>query len=658
MIQGEVLQIWFCFFHKFFKTKYKRNFIWSKFKKFLVIKIEQIVELNGFFAARILQYPQKFVSIIKYADEKINKGKVFQRNSFFLQIKTLILFDHIFEKFSHIFSPKFLSLCPRLIGKLVFIQGLVVDEGPVMVKKFERNLIRQQIISTKPKQINFQDHKKSLINEFYPSRPQIENFGIETQEIKIITKFKNFPNQINLEPIIITVSLVGKMVEVKKYGKKVNLWGIVRKKNEDFLNQKYNLSLGLSIEAVSIFLEKKKNSYEKNLKHKVFPLLDFLLFSYDSKIKGNELNFFKKIFPGFLSKKFSEVLKILILFSLLGGCLKKNLLKLNRNSINICFIQKSLDAQYKLFYQIQKIFKNSAYISAYENSSSDWFLDGKKISFFLKSKQSLRQNTNKSWFFFVDPIDFWNKKDYKFLCSVILKKSLKFFFKNTKLKIKTPFSVLAIINFDNFFSNFDEYKNYSSNEVPKLFSLFDIITSLPVFMIIENNHFIPFFFTLKYTDKKTRIWNLENFWKKNKLRYFSSFNLSRYLLFLKSFKNPIFSSCAEKLLILWYLSNLNEKISPEIKIIFLEKLIKFSQASAKIFNRDVILLVDGIFAISIIENLYFNFKNKNNLDANKKERGITFFFRNKKNQIFKKYKIFEIFKYINPTSMCNGNLFF
>ena len=37
---------------------------------------------------------------------------------------------------------------------------------------------------------------------------------------------------------------------------------------------------------------------------------------------------------------------------------------------------------------------------------------------------------------------------------------MKFFFKNTKLKIKTPFSVLAIINFDNFFSNFDEYKTY------------------------------------------------------------------------------------------------------------------------------------------------------------------------------------------------------
>ena len=149
---------------------------------------------------------------------------------------------------------------------------------------------------------------------------------------------------------------------------------------------------------------------------------------------------------------------------------------------------------------------------------------------------------------------------------------------------------------------------------------------------------------------------MENFWKKNKLRYFSSFNLSRYLLFLKSFKNPIFSSCAEKLLILWYLSNLNEKISPEIKIIFLEKLIKFSQASAKIFNRDVILLVDGIFAISIIEKLYFNFKMKNKFNI--KEKEIIYFFKHKKNQIFKRNKIFEIFKHINPTSMCNGNLFF
>jgi DNA replicative helicase MCM subunit Mcm2 (Cdc46/Mcm family) len=648
MFQGEALQIWFCFFHKFFKTQYKRNFISSKFKKFLVIKIEQIVEINGFFAARILQYPQKFVSIIKYADEKINKGKIFQGKFLFPKTKSLILFDHIFEKFSHIFSPKYLSLCPRLIGKLVFIQGLVVNEGPIMVKKFEKNLIKPHI--------KFQDHIKSLMNEFYHPRSQPENFGIETQEIKIITKFKNFPNQNNLEPILIVVSLVGKMVEVKKNGKKVNLWGIVRKKNEDFLNQKTNLSLNLSIEAVSIFLEKKKNLYEKNLKHKVFPLLDFLLFSYDSKLKGSELNFIKKIFSGFLPKKFTEILKTLILFSLLGGCLEKKFLKLNRNSINICFIQKSLDAQYKLFYQIQKIFKNSAYISACKNSPSDWFLNGKKVSFFLKSKQSLEQNINKSWFFFVDHIDFWNKKDYNFLCSIILKKSLKFFFKNTKLKIRTPFSVLANLSFEQFFSNFEAFKNYPSKEVPKLFSLFDIITSLPVFMIIENNYFVPFFFTLKYTDKKTKIWNLENFWKKNKLRSFSSFNLSRYLLFLKSFKSPIFSSCAEKLLILWYLSDLNEKISPEINIILLEKLIKFSQVSAKIFNRDVILIVDSIFAISIIEKLYFNFEMKNGFKI--KEKEITYFFRHKTNQIFKKYKIFEIFKHINPTSMCNGNLFF
>ena len=110
MFQGEALQIWFCLFHKFIKTQYKINFNSSKFKKFLVIKIEQIVELNGFFASRILQYPQKFVSIIKYADEKINKGKIFPRNSFFPQMKTFILFDHIFEKFSHIFSQKYLSL--------------------------------------------------------------------------------------------------------------------------------------------------------------------------------------------------------------------------------------------------------------------------------------------------------------------------------------------------------------------------------------------------------------------------------------------------------------------------------------------------------------------------------------------------------------------
>jgi DNA replicative helicase MCM subunit Mcm2 (Cdc46/Mcm family) len=653
MFQREAVQIWFCFFYRFLKTKSKKNQFCYKLKRYFLIKIEQIVKINGLFAAKILIYPQKLVSIIKYADKKIDRKKIFQRNSIFSQKKVLILFDHIFKKFSPIFSPKCPSLCPNLIGKLVFIQGFVVNEGPVLIKKFERNLKKHQMITSRPAQIDFQDQSKSFINSFCNLEPKAKYSGIETQNIKIMTKFKNSIYQNKFKPTFIIVSLVGKMVEIKKNGKKVNLWGIVQKKNKSILNKKKNQHLSLVVEAVSIFLEKRRNLNGKILKKMAFPLLDFLLLSCDSKIKGNELNFIKKIVSEFLSDNYTEILKTLILFSLLGGCSKKNLLKINRNSINICFFQNCLDAQYEFFYQIQKISRNSAYISIRKNSIPSLFLDGKKISFFLNNKKGLEPITNQPWFFFIDHIEYMNNKDYNFLSSIILKKSLEFFFKNTKLRVKKPFSVLTFVNFTHFFSNFEASQNYHSNEVIKLFSLFDIITYFPTYMSVSNNHIVPFLFSLKYTDKKNKNKNLENFFANKKARSFSRFNLSRYLFFLKSFKSPLFSSGVEKLLVCWYLSDFNGKQYSEIKIIFLEKLIKFSQASAKLFNRDVVLLIDGMFAISIIERLYLKFKIKNNKE-NESESII--FHKNRVNKILKRYKMFEILKSFHPTNICNSNL--
>ncbi len=174
---------------------------------------------------------------------------------------------------------------------------------------------------------------------------------------------------------------------------------------------------------------------KKNQKKIVFPFLDFLLLSCDSKIKGNELNFIKKIVSDFLSDNFTEVLKTLILFSLLGGCSKKNLLRTNRNTINICFFQNCADTQYEFFYQIQKISRNSAYISIRENSTPSLFLHGKKISFFLKNKKGSGPITNQPWFFFIDHIECMNSIDYNFLSSVIFKKSLEFFFKNITINL-------------------------------------------------------------------------------------------------------------------------------------------------------------------------------------------------------------------------------
>ena len=90
------------------------------------------------------------------------------------------------------------------------------------------------------------------------------------------------------------------------------------------------------------------------------------------------------------------------------------------------------------------------------------------------------------------------------MTSLLDPKSLEFFFKNTKLRVKKPFSVLTFVNFTHFFSNFEASQNYHSNEVIKLFSLFDIITYFPTYMSVSNNHIVPFLFSLKYTDKKNK----------------------------------------------------------------------------------------------------------------------------------------------------------
>ena len=147
-----------------------------------------------------------------------------------------------------------------------------------------------------------------------------------------------------------------------------------------------------------------------------------------------------------------------------------------------------------------------------------------------------------------------------------------------------------------------------------------------------------------------------NFLKGVGSRTFSILNISKYIRFLKSFRKPIFSFSAEKVLILWYLSDIFKNFYPDISIFFLEKLIKFSQANAKIYNRDIILLQDTMFAISILEKLYLKFYISTNLDLITTKLCYKLI---EKNDLKLYKRVYDISDFLKPTlrtNTCNSNL--
>ena len=134
-------------------------------------------------------------------------------------------------------------------------------------------------------------------------------------------------------------------------------------------------------------------------------------------------------------------------------------------------------------------------------------------------------------------------------------------------------------------------------------------------------------------------------------------NISKYLCFLKYFKIPIFSLGAEKTLILWYVSDVCEDIYPDKKVLFLEKLIKFAQANAKLYNRDMVLIQDTLFAISILENLYFNSNYTIDLRFEQKKFNSDPVYKKSSKFQFEKNNLFKIFQSNFRINLCNTNIY-
>ena len=657
MFIKEVFQIWFCFFHKFLKTRQKNILESLKFKKAIIIKIENILKINGVYAARLLQHPQKFVSILRHADRIIHNRGIYFKKMLDLKQKSLILFDHFFEKFYKIFYHKLPNPHPNLAGRLFFIQGIVVKESPVLVKKFKRiidqNEKKHHLFSSK-----LNEQKKGFLDAQFSTKFESEFSQIEYQNIKLMSKIKNLESKELSELILTNISLLGKMTSISKIGKNISIWGIIRKNPSNISRLNNSINLGLTIDAVSIFLEKKKQSLIK--KEYKFPslFLDFLYFSQDMKIKGNEKFFIKKLFSTFLSKKFSDIFKTLIIFAALGEFQTNNLLELERGTINLCVIHYNSNRQYNLFYQIRKFFKNSIYISTFKNEQSDLFLCQQEILPFFKKKKNFTQLLKNPLYFFIDNIEFSNQKKINLVQALTSKKMPIIVFRGDNIKITRPTSVLAILTESYPSFNLKKIgKNDLALKFKKIKNFFDVFIWSQEHLLTSTNTFLPFFFPLQNKNHRNSFPNVRLFLNNYKSRSFSMSNISRYLCFLKYFKIPIFSLGAEKTLILWYISDVCEDIYPDKKVLFLEKLIKFAQANAKLYNRDMVLIQDTLFAISILEKLYFNSNYIMDLQFESKRCNSHPVYKKSSKFQFEKNNLFKSFQSSSRINLCNTNIY-
>lgn len=658
MYLNETLQTWFCFFHKFLKIKW--DFFSGSYylNKFFIVKVEQIISSNGFFAAEILLYPQKFVSMIRYVDKIIQIRKNFHKKFYNLNRKTLILFDHFFEKFPNIFSNKFSIISSTFVGRLIFVKGTVVKEGSILIKKYKKKLIKNKKNSTEIFQSNYFKLDRFGDNDDFILKSETHCSGIEFQNIKILTGFDQLHLNHGFRLMFINISLIGGMTTLYKIGKNITLWGIIRRKVEVFPRITKNLMVNLSIEAVSIFLKKITQSNVKNLSKKISPFIDFLLFSQDSKLKGNDQLFSKRLFSKFLSKQFSEFFKTAILFSLIGGYSKKSLIKLKRESINICFLQNFFGSQYNLFFQIRKFLKNSLYFLTYNDCKSKYFLCGQKINLFSKKKKNLAQLLRSNAFFFIDFIDLKSKKKWTLINSLFYKKLNLFFYRTNKFKIIKPFSLFAILKLPQFLYNIHLFKNCNISKFKKLFLFFDILICFQDHILNSNCTFIPLFFPLNKLLRKKNSKALNAFLERYDFKSFSNVNITKYLSFLRSFKAPQFSSGAEKILILWYLTENYDSILKNCNICHIEKLVKFSQTSTKLYDRDIILVEDTILAISFLEKLCFKFNILGKTDSLSIKSYTEIEIENHFILSNKNVKLFKNFKPMLGTNLCNGNILF
>ena len=220
-----------------------------------------------------------------------------------------------------------------------------------------------------------------------------------------------------------------------------------------------------------------------------------------------------------------------------------------------------------------------------------YFYVNKKYCLSLK-KKNFTQLLKNPLYFFIDNIEFSNQKKINLVQALTSKKMPIIVFRGDNIKITRPTSVLAILTESYPSFNLKKIgKNDLALKFKKIKNFFDVFIWSQEHLLTSTNTFLPFFFPLQNKNHRNSFPNVRLFLNNYKSRSFSMSNISRYLCFLKYFKTPIFSLGAEKTLILWYISDVCEDIYPDKKVLFLEKLIKFAQANAKLYNRDMVLKI-------------------------------------------------------------------
>jgi len=362
--------------------------------------------------------------------------------------------------------------------------------------------------------------------------------------------------------------------------------------------------------------KKKKDTKELFFKKQTLQFIDSIFHWQDSKVRGDCL--FKRnytlfyLFPG---KEFSLFFKLLVLLSFIGG-FSKNVFVNSTQAGNFCLFGDLDSGRISVLKEIKKFWRNSFFLSL-DSLDSTGFLNyqiepflGKRIKFGLISRFLSEVGV-----FFLDNIGNL-ETDKKNFINKRIESIFKIFLGEDDFNPTFPRPVLfasaevkenpetpgkkVIVSPLVFRSQFF-FREINRIRFKKFF---DILFFLPMNKKLGKNkkkYTSPTLFIRKYPKIKTTIPSLS---LKNGFRKWSHCNFKKYFIFSKSFLRPKFSQEAETFLLVWYKKESFKKTFEGKEISFLEKLIRLSEAHARLLLQDFVLVSDCVLALFIV---YYSF---------------------------------------------------
>ncbi|ABW97961.1 hypothetical protein HAN_1g121 (nucleomorph) [Hemiselmis andersenii] len=665
MIYKEIIQTFIFFLVKRFQFSDLKNFLFNLKKEKKFFKIENFIKNNGFFSAKFFLNPLKIIPLIKRFVFFIlkNSKKIFDESSLTIS-KFFPAFKFSYKEMVSFFPvPSLIE--PINLNQLVWIQGIIQEISPPLIKKLNKEKFSFTKKKNQSKSENFQSKLKKYLRFKILKNSWKEKFPlVNYQETKIFipkrqnikTKTKKF-SEFN---VVFSDNMVGKLFP----GENISILGILKRRCDSFLDiSKISFETNFLIEAIYAKIKKKKNSWKRLLEKKKVSVIDFRNIWQDSKIKGTGLIERKNFFKYFLKTlRFSYYSKLLAILSMIGG-FRQNLKKTQKqnNSCNSLVIS-------------QKEFRPSLFFKKIQNFWMDYIdltfeTSPKKISnvYLNRDEKKWNQISYFSTFFSSGIITINNYQInekilpitfFSFLNPLIM----NFFNSKIRRKMRINSTIFLSIysnqenlDFKKFDMNFLSKKKKTSKGLKEswvqFFSLFDI------YLIFKKKN------VLEISKKEKKHWfsTINNFRKKevfNNKNYkkWKERNLKSYFFFVKAYKYLNFNKKAEKFLISFYSYEISTNYISKKPVLTLEKIIRLSEANARILSRDEIQIQDCILAIFIINKSYSFYKKKRKFFKKKEfgERKMKTLFLNKIYQFL--FKKFFFSSYEDYFSLCGANL--